>query len=226
MTENRELSHLMWVGIALAGLTTIFTLVIVASHLSGRLVGMGKIGIVGTVGAELMCIFCAWKIGSKNKTVAGVAMLCQIVLTVVMLINATIALDLDWQENQATRADQQRIDREKLIAEEQRKTLEKQAELAAQLAAQDKRLAREFIKSGTTTSKLPGGTTEPETKPAEKTHVRVEELSTYERYGLTSVPLVLALLTVIALGLAAQNGKAHTFGRKEEEFPKEIELGK
>ncbi|MBL8187378.1 MAG: hypothetical protein JNK38_05195, partial [Acidobacteria bacterium] len=53
---NKELSILKWVGIALACLSTVFTLVIVGSHLSGRLVGMGKIGIIGTVGAELMCI--------------------------------------------------------------------------------------------------------------------------------------------------------------------------
>ncbi len=230
--DSKELNHLKWVGIALAGLTTIFTLVIVASHLSGRLVGLGKVGIIGTVGAELMCVFCAWKLSSKNKTVAGVAMLCQIILTAVLLINATIALDLDWQETQAEKADLQKIEREKVLAEEQRKTIEKQAELAAQLAQQDKRLAREFIRSGTRNDKSPNTTETDEPKAEKKAHVQISELSVYERYGLTSVPLILALLTAVALGLAAQNGKSNSSSSQQSdnetksEFPRELPLEK
>ena len=201
---NKETSILKWVGIALACLSTVFTLVIVGSHLSGRLVGLGKIGIIGTVGAELMCIICAWLAMSKLKKVAGVAMLCQIILTAVLLINASIALDLDWQENQASKAEQAKLDREKLAAEEQRKTIQTQAELAAQLADKDKRLAREFVRSGNAAVKLPTVTpsTEPEKAP---THINVADLSVYERYGLTVVPLFLGLLTVVALGLAAHS---------------------
>ncbi|MBL8187278.1 MAG: hypothetical protein JNK38_04690, partial [Acidobacteria bacterium] len=216
-----------WVGIALACLSTVFTLVIVGSHLSGRLVGMGKIGIIGTVGAELMCIICAWLAASQLKKVAGVAMLCQIVLTAVLLINASIALDLDWQETQASRAEQAKLDREKLAAEEQRKTIEKQAELAAQLSLQDKRLAREFIRSGTTTSKLPGLTESSEKTTEHVGPLDVAKLSVYERYGLTVVPLFLGLLTVIALGLAAHSETPSRYPvREKDEFPSEIELGK
>lgn len=225
---NKELSILKWVGIALAVLTTVFTLVIVGSHLSGRLVGMGKIGIIGTVGAEFMCIICAWLAASKLKKVAGVALLCQIIITAVLLINASIALDLDWQENQATRAEQAQLDREKLAAEEQRKTLEKQAELAAQLSTQDKRLAREFIRSGTTSPKLPGQAEEkePKTKQA-KGPLDIAKLSVYERYGLTVVPLFLGLLTVVALVLAAQAETPTRYPvREKDEFPSEVELGK
>ncbi|HMV87942.1 MAG TPA: hypothetical protein PLD20_24460, partial [Blastocatellia bacterium] len=36
----------------------------------------------------------------------------------------------------------------------------------------------------------------------------ISKLNTYERYGLTVVPLFLGLLTVIALGLAAHSGDA------------------
>lgn len=224
---NRELSILKWVGIALACLSTVFTLVIVGSHLSGRLVGMGKIGIIGTVGAELMCIICAWLAASQLKKVAGVAMLCQIILTAVLLINASIALDLDWQETQASRAEQAKLDREKLAAEEQRKTIEKQAELAAQLSLQDKRLAREFIRSGTTTSKLPGLTETSEKTIDPAGPLDVAKLSVYERYGLTVVPLFLGLLTVIALGLAAHSETPSRYPvREKDEFPSEIELGK
>lgn len=224
---NRELSILKWVGIALACLSTVFTLVIVGSHLSGRLVGMGKIGIIGTVGAELMCIICAWLAASQLKKVAGVAMLCQIILTAVLLINASIALDLDWQETQASRAEQAKLDREKLAAEEQRKTIEKQAELAAQLSLQDKRLAREFIRSGTTTSKLPGLTETSEKTSDPAGPLDVAKLSVYERYGLTVVPLFLGLLTVIALGLAAHSETPSRYPvREKDEFPSEIELGK
>lgn len=226
---NRELSILKWVGIALACLSTVFTLVIVGSHLSGRLVGMGKIGIIGTVGAELMCIICAWLAASQLKKVAGVAMLCQIILTAVLLINASIAIDLDWQETQATRAEQAKLERERQAAEEQRKTIEKQAELAAQLSLQDKRLAREFIRSGTTTSKLPGlsePSEKPETTPAPAI-VDVGKLSVYERYGLTTVPLFLGLLTVIALGLAAHSETPSRYPvREKDEFPSEVEVGK
>lgn len=224
---NKELSILKWVGIALACLSTVFTLVIVGSHLSGRLVGMGKIGIIGTVGAELMCIICAWLAASKLKKVAGVAMLCQIILTAILLINASIALDLDWQETQASKAEQAKLEREKLVAEEQRKTIEKQAELAAQLSLQDKRLAREFIRSGSTTSKLPGLTESTEKNSDQSAPLDVAKLSVYERYGLTVVPLFLALLTVVALGLAAHSEAPSRYPvREKDEFPSEIEVGK
>lgn len=224
---NKELSILKWVGIALACLSTVFTLVIVGSHLSGRLIGMGKIGIIGTVGAELMCIICAWLAASKLKKVAGVAMICQMILTAVLLINASIALDLDWQETQASRAEQAKLEREKLVAEEQRKTIETQAALAAQLSQQDKRLAREFIRSGTATSKLPVATESTEKPSDHAAALDVAKLSVYERYGLTVVPLFLGLLTVIALGLAAHSETPARYPAKEkDEFPSEIEVGK
>ena len=73
MSANKELSILKWVGVVLAALSTLFTLAIVGSHLSGRLAGMGRVGIVGTVGAELMAISCAWLVASERKRVAGVA---------------------------------------------------------------------------------------------------------------------------------------------------------
>lgn len=223
----KELNILKWVGIALACLTTVFTLVIVASHLSGRLVGLGKVGIIGTVGAEFMCIICAWLAASQLKKVAGVALLCQIIITAVLLINASIALDLDWQENQATKADLARLEREKLAAEEQRKTIEKQAELAAQLSQQDKRLARDFVKANSAKAKPP--TTEPETAEAKITHVDISQLSVYERYGLTVVPLFIGLLTVVALLMAAHAETSNPIGytvNGKEQFPREIELGK
>lgn len=224
---NKELSILKWVGIALACLSTVFTLVIVGSHLSGRLVGMGKVGIIGTVGAELMCIICAWLAASSLKKVAGVAMLCQIVLTAVLLINASIALDLDWQETQASKASEQQLAREKQAAEEQRKMIEKQAELAGQLAQQDKKLAREFIRSGKTTSRLvqqpdlENGVAEPTSS------LDIAKLSIYERYGLTIVPLFLGLLTVIALGLAAHSESTIVrTANVKDEWPRELEVGK
>lgn len=221
---NKELSILKWVGIALAALSTIFTLVIVGSHLSGRLVGLGKVGIVGTVGAELMCIICAWLAASTLKKVAGVAMLCQIILTAVLLVNASIAMDLDWQETQASKASEQVLIRQKQAAEEQRKMIEKQAELAGQLAQQDKKLAREFIRSGKTTLNLSATTVVSEEKaPA---HVDVAELSIYERYGLTTVPLFLALLVGVALGLAAHSEVQTSRAPSNNEWPKELEMGK
>jgi len=201
--QSKELSILKWVGVALAVLSTVFTLVIVGSHLSGRLIGLGKIGIIGTIGAELMAIICAWLATSERKRVAGVSMICQIVLTAVLLINASIALDLDWQENLASKASEQHLVAQRQAAEEQRKLIEKQAELAAQLSQQDKRLAREFIRSGKATAKLPSPT---ETVTlAEVGPIDISKLNTYERYGLTVVPLFLGLLTVIALGLAAHS---------------------
>lgn len=223
----KELNILKWVGIALACLTTVFTLVIVASHLSGRLVGLGKVGIIGTVGAEFMCIICAWLAASQLKKVAGVALLCQIIITAVLLINASIALDLDWQENQATKADLARLEREKIAAEEQRKTIAKQAELAAQLSQQDRRLARDFVKANSTKAKPP--TTEPEAAEAKITHVDISQLSVYERYGLTVVPLFIGLLTVVALLMAAHAETSNPIGytvNGKNEFPNTIELGK
>lgn len=202
---NKELSILKWVGIALACLCTVFTLVIVGSHLSGRLVGMGKVGIIGTVGAELVVIVCAWLVVSQMKRVAGVAMLCQIVLTAVLLINASIALDLDWQETLATKASERQLAVQRQAAEEQRKLIEKQAELAGQLAQTDKRLAREFVRSGKTTAKLPVSA-EPASAPVESAPLDISKLDTYSRYGLTIAPLFLGLLAVIALGLAAHSG--------------------
>lgn len=225
----KELNILKWVGIALACLTTVFTLVIVASHLSGRLVGLGKVGIIGTVGAEFMCIICAWLAASQLKKVAGVALLCQIIITAVLLINASIALDLDWQENQATKADLARLEREKIAAEEQRKTIAKQAELAAQLSQQDKRLARDFVKANSATAKAKLPTAEPETTEAKITHVDISQLSVYERYGLTVVPLFIGLLTVVALLMAAHAETSNPIGytvNGKEQFPREIELGK
>lgn len=201
---NRELSILKWVGVALAVLSTVFTLVIVGSHLSGRLIGLGKIGIIGTVGAELMAIICAWLATTKNQRVAGVSMICQIVLTAVLLINASIALDLDWQETLASKASEQHLTAQRQAADEQRKLIEKQAELAGQLAQTDKRLAREFIRSGKATAKIVPA--QPATAEAEASApLDIAKLNTYERYGLTVVPLFLGLLTVIALGLAAHS---------------------
>lgn len=217
--SNKELSILKWVGIALAVLSTVFSVVIVGSHLMGRLVGMGKVGIIGTIGADLMCIVCAWLITSEKKMVAGVAMVSQIVLTAVLLINASIALDLDWQETLASKASEQHLIAQKQAAEEQRKLIEKQAELAGQLAQQDKRLAREFIKSGKATAKLPSTTAEEPT--VESAPLDISKLNTYERYGLTVVPLFLGLLSVIALGLAAHSGgdSTPTHSQQQENSP-------
>lgn len=224
-TMSRELSILKWVGVALAVLSTVFTLVIVGSHLSGRLIGLGKVGIIGTVGAELMCIICAWLATSESKRIAGVAMICQIVLTAVLLVNASIALDLDWQESLANKAAERTLTAQKTAAEEQRKTIEKQAEAVGQLIAQqaqaagqlaqtDKRLAREFVRTNkeAATSLLPQD--EPP-KPAatentDAAPLDISKMSIYERYGLTVVPLFLGLLTVIALGLAAHSGSSST----------------
>lgn len=207
--QSKELSVLKWVGVALAVLSTVFTLVIVGSHLSGRLIGLGKIGIIGTIGAELMAIICAWMATSERKRVAGVAMICQIVLTAVLLINASIALDLDWQETLANKASERTLTAQKQAAEEQRKLIEKQAELAAQLSQQDKRLAREFIRSGKAAATLPS-LSEPASSPVENTPLDVSKMTIYERYGLTTVPLFLGLLTVLALGLAAHSYKEST----------------
>lgn len=207
---SKELSILKWVGVALAVLSTVFTLVIVGSHLSGRLVGLGKIGIIGTVGAELMAIICAWLATSERKRVAGVSMICQIVLTAVLLINASIALDMDWQETLASKASEQHLVAQRQAAEEQRKLIEKQAELAGQLAQQDKRLAREFIRSGKATVKLPSSTESATTAFEASAPLDIAKLNTYERYGLTVVPLFLGLLTVIALGLAAHSNENST----------------
>lgn len=223
--HSKELSILKWVGVALAVLSTVFTLVIVGSHLSGRLIGMGKIGIIGTVGAELMAIICAWLATSESKRIAGVAMICQIVLTAVLLINASIALDLDWQETQASKASEHQLVAQRQAAEEQRKLIEKQAELASQLAAQDKRLAREFIRSGKAAPKLPASSdsgTEAEVAGA----LDIAKLNTYERYGLTVVPLFLGLLTVIALGLAAHSGdSSSTYFSEPSSPPSRPQLG-
>jgi hypothetical protein len=106
---------------------------IVGSHLSGRLVGLGRVGIIGTVGAELMAISCAWFVASERKRVAGVAGVCQVILTAVLLVNASIAFDLDWKETLAGKAVERQLTVEKQAAEERRKTLEKHAELALQL---------------------------------------------------------------------------------------------
>jgi len=204
MNTNKELSILRWVGITLACLSTLFTLAIVGSHLSGRLVGLGKVGIIGTVGAELMAVTCAWLVASERKRVAGVAMICQVILTAVLLVNASIALDLDWQETLANQTAERQLTAEKQAAEERRKTLEKQAELAWQLSEKDKLLARAFVRS----EKRPE-IKAPETQGAAEPQIAaldLQRLGAYERYGLTVMPLFLALLTVTALAMAAQSG--------------------
>jgi len=233
-TMSKELSILKWVGVALAVLSTVFTLVIVGSHLSGRLIGLGKIGIIGTVGAELMAIICAWLATSERKRVAGVSMICQIVLTAVLLINASIALDMDWQETLANKAAERSLTAQKSAAEEQRKTIEKQAEVtgqliakqaeaAGQLAQTDKRLAREFVRTSktATTALLPK--TDPTPAPpapvaAEAAPLDISKMSIYERYGLTVVPLFLGLLTVVALGLAAHSNDSSTVFAGETQY--------
>src|SRR5262245_18803324 len=213
MSANKELSILKWVGVVLACLSTLFTLAIVGSHLSGRLIGLGRVGIIGTVGAELMAISCAWFVASGRKRVAGVAGVCQVILTAVLLVNASIALDLDWQEKLAGKAAERQLTVEKQAAEERRKTLEKQAELALQLLEKDKRLARAFVRAEKS----------PEIEAAETRETAgpnlelldAQRLSVYERYGLTVMPLFLALLTVIALATAAQ--QRHDAGPKSKE---------
>jgi len=217
--QNKELNILKWVGIALAVISTIFTLAIVGAHLSGRLIGIGKVGLIGIVGAELMAIVCAWLAASERKKIAGVAMICQIVLTAVLLINASIAIDLTWQETLSDKASERTLTAQKTAAEEQRKLIEKQAELAAQLSQQDKRLAREFVRSGKATAKLP--TTAEPTEKADAGPINVANLSVYERYGLTIVPLFLALLTVIALALAAHSESGSVYAGEPQEYARQ-----
>jgi hypothetical protein len=206
MTTNKDLSVLKWVGIILACLSTVFTLTIVGSHLGGRLVGWGRVGIIGTVGAEVMVITCAWFVASERKRVAFVAMLCQLVLTGVLLANASIALDLDWRETLAGKEAERQLATGKQVEEERRRTLEKRAELALQLVEKDRRLARAFVRaemSPEIEASEAQGPTEPHLAPLD-----VRKLTIYERYGLTVFPLFLALLTVIALAIAAQSGNA------------------
>ena len=217
MSANKELSILKWVGVVLAGLSTLFTLAIVGSHLSGRLAGLGRVGIVGTVGAELMAIICAWFVASERKRVAGVAMVCQLILTAVLLVNASIALDLDWQETLAGKATERQLTVEKQAAEERRKTLEKQAELALQLVEKDRRLARAFVRA----ERPPEieASEARETAGPNSSLLDVRRMSVYERYGLTVMPLFLALLTVIALATAAQSGSAGPKSTEPSEMP-------
>jgi hypothetical protein len=137
--------------------------------------------------------------------VAGVAMVCQIVLTAVLLINASIALDLDWQQNQADKASERQLAAQRAAAEEQRKLIEKQGEVAKELAQTDKRLAREFVRSGKT-APTPKAVTDATNDASAPAPVDVAKLGTYERFGLTTVPLFLALLVVLALSLAAHSG--------------------
>ena len=213
MSANKELSILKWVGVVLACLSTLFTLAIVGSHLSGRLIGLGRVGIIGTVGAELMAISCAWFVASERKRVAGVAMVCQVILTAILLVNASIALDLDWQETLAGKAAERQLTVEKQAAEERRKTLEKHAELALQLVEKDKRLARAFVRA----EKPPEieAAEVRETAGSNLALLDAQRLSVYERYGLTVMPLFLALLTLIALAAAAQQRR--DAGQKSKE---------
>ena len=207
--QNNELRILKWLGIALAVLSTIFTLVLVASHLTGRLVGLGRVGILGSVGAELVVIFAAWLAVSEHKRVAGVAMLCQVVLTGLLLVNASIALDLSWQETLADKASDRSLAAQRILADEARKTERERAEAAGQLAQTDKLLAREFVRAGkAAASSLPVQTASHE---AIDGPVDVRKLSAYERYGLTVAPLFCALLAVIALALAAHSGQPEGF---------------
>jgi hypothetical protein len=217
MSANRELSILKWVGVVLACLSTLFTLAIVGSHLSGRLAGLGRVGIVGTIGAELMAISCAWLVASERKRVAGVAMVCQLVLTAVLLVNASIALDLDWRETLAGKAAERQLTAEKQAAEERRKTLEIQAELALQLVEKDRRLARAFVRAERPPEIETGEARE--TVGANPLLLDVRRMSVYERYGLTVMPLFLALLTVIALATAAQSGSAGSKIMEPSETP-------
>src|SRR5262245_35850998 len=217
MSANKELSILKWVGVVLAGLSTLFTLAIVGSHLGGRLAGLGRVGIVGTVGAELMAISCAWFVASERKRVAGVAMVCQLILTAVLLVNASIALDLDWQETLAGKAAERQLTVEKQSAEEKRKTLEKQAELALQLVEKDRRLARAFVRA-----ERPSGIEAGEAQQTAGTNsllLDLRRISVYERYGLTVMPLFLALLTVIALATASQSGRAGPKSSEPSQLP-------
>jgi len=209
---NKDLAILKWVGVVLACLSTLFTLAIVSSHLSGRLAGFGKVGIIGTVGAELMAICCAWLVGSQRKRVAIVAMVCQVILTTVLLANASIALDLDWREKLAGKAAERELNAEKQAEEERRKTLEKRAELALQLVEKDRRLARAFVRAEKS-PEIDAGLTR-ETVIFAPLDVR--RLNVYERYGLSVMPLFLALLTVIALAIAAHSGNT---GQKSLEPP-------
>jgi hypothetical protein len=219
MTANKELSILKWVGIVLAFISTLFTLAIVGSHLSGRLVGLGRVGIIGSVGAELMAICCAWLIASERKRVAYTAMICQVILTAVLLVNASIASDLDWQETLAGKVVEHQLTARKHAEEERRKTLEKQAELALQLLEKDKRLARAFVR--TEIPEIETGKTQETTEP-KLAMLSVQKLSAYERYGLTVIPLFLALLAFIALAMAAQSGDASPRRMEQANMPEMV----
>jgi hypothetical protein len=79
-------------------------------------------------------------------------------------------------------------------------------------------LAREFIRSGKTTAKLPVSAEPTATIPETSVPLDVAKLNTYERYGLTVVPLFLGLLTVIALGMAAHSSDSSTVYANEPAY--------
>jgi hypothetical protein len=138
---------------------------------------------------------------------ALVAMICQVILTGVLLVNASIALDLDWRETLADRAAEREYSSVARVAEERRKTLEKQAELAWRLAEKDKLLARAFVNVETQPRfSSPASMQEEPAVEGPAVSTTNSSVSLYERYGLTVAPLFLALLTLVALATAAQRG--------------------
>lgn len=222
--DHNELKSLKWVGIGLAVLTTVFTLVVVGSHLAGRLVGFGRLAIAGVVGAEFVAIVCAYKSGSKNPAVALTALACGLLLTALLLWNATIASDLDWREKLADKASERETAAERLRAEERRKDRETEARLireskqadakiAQELLTTDKSAGRAYVKkqakqavAAPALEPTPEPTPPPSptaNTPAETQHIEIGKLDWYERYGLTIAPLLLAALTIVALTLAA-----------------------
>ncbi len=162
---------------------------------------------------KLMAICCAWLVASERKRVAGVAMFCQVILTAVLLVNASIALDLDWQETLAGNAAERQLTAGKQVEEERRKTLEKRAELALQLVEKDRRLARAFVRTEMN-PEIDAGQSRLATEP-DIARLDVRRLNAYERYGFTVMPLFLALLTLIALAMAAHSGSAAPKSRLE-----------
>lgn len=201
--QNDDLGVLHVVTVVLAVLCTIFDAFIIGGYLWGYLEGMSRVAIIGILGANLVAIVCAFLTGrTKNPNVFWTALVCELLITGLLLFNASNVFDQIKGERQEDRQAKREIERLKAANDAKKELLAEEARLAKELAGADRTLGRQFLK--THASAAPSPSPSPSATPEAEAETKSATLSSVERKLLTSGPLYLALIVVGALLIAAR----------------------
>lgn len=219
-SENSNLSVVKILAVVIALLCAFFDITVVMLHLMGRLAGMSKIGVVGTIGVGIVAIACAWIACDKksNRSLIAAAIVGEVILTTVSLINAGIAMDIEWQDLAANKAVERSLTLEKARNEERRKDEQLKAQTLVSVLDKDKIAGRKL--ATVQASPTPEPVVSVPLSQNEFRPVDIGKLDWWSRYGMTIFPMILAVLVTVALAICAGRDD-----QKTDDQPRSARMG-